>query len=108
VLAISEENGLEHYEVYKKGFNETMFADFLEHLYEVNKHVKIALLMDNASTHKTDHVIMKLEELEIEPIFSVPYQPDLNPTESCFSKIKNYYKRKKLNMIMNEEDIDYK
>ena len=38
--------------MYKKGFNETIFADFLEHLYEVNKHVKIALLMDNASTHK--------------------------------------------------------
>ena len=49
---------------------------------------------------------MKLNELAIEPIYSVPQQPDLNPTESCFSKIKNHYKRKKLNMLMNEEQFD--
>ena len=53
VLSISEENGLEHYGIYKKGFNETMFADFLEKLYEDNKHAKIALFMDNATSHKT-------------------------------------------------------
>ena len=83
-----------------------MFADYLDNLYEDNKYIKIALFMDNASSHKTYNIKMKLKELEIEPIYSVPQQPDFNPTESCFSKIKNHYKRKKLNMLMNEEQFD--
>ena len=49
---------------------------------------------------------MKLQELEIEPIYNVPYQPDLNPTEACFSKIKNHYRRRKLNMLVNDEEFD--
>ena len=50
---------------------------------------------------------MKLNELEIESIQNVPYQPDYNPAESCLSKIKNYYKRQKLNMLVNDEVIDH-
>ena len=50
---------------------------------------------------------MKLNELDIETIQNVPYQPDYNPAESCLSKIKNYYKRQKLNMLVNEEEIYY-
>ena len=49
-----------------------------------------------------------MAELGIEHIYNVPYQPDLNPTESVFSKIKNYYKREKLNMLVNQKEIDYK
>lgn len=106
ILAISMDRGLEYYEVSKKRFNENMFSSFLDNLYVANKHRKIALFMDNASSHKTNMIKMKMSELEIEPIYSVPYQPDLNPTEACFSKIKNYYKRKKLNMLMNGEDVN--
>ena len=47
-----------------------------------------------------------MAELEIEHIYNVPYQPIYNPTEACFSKIKNYYKRQKLNLLVNEKDID--
>jgi len=36
----------------------------------------------------------------------VPYQPDYNPCESCNSKIKNYYKRTKLNKLANEEEVN--
>ena len=80
--------------------------DYLDGLYIANKHTKIALFMNNASSHKTINVKMKLQELEIEPIYNVPYQPDYNPTESCFSKIKNHYKRNKVNMLLNEELVD--
>ena len=71
-------------------------------MYVENKHLKIAILMDNFSAHKTTNVLQKMEELEIPSIYNVPYQPDLNPTEAIFSKIKNYYKRKKLNLLVNE------
>ena len=49
----------------------------------------------------------KLIELDIKMLYNVPYQPDYNPAESCLSKIKNYYKRQKLNMLVNEKQIDF-
>ena len=63
ILAISKENGLEHYDVYKKGFNEVMFADYLDKLYIANKHGSIAVFMDNVSSHKTFNIKMKMREL---------------------------------------------
>ena len=83
ILEISIEKGLDHekglddYVVSKKKFNETTFMDYLDDIYIANKHTKIALFMDNASSHKTINVKMKLQELEIEPIHNIPYQPDL-------------------------------
>ena len=62
--------------------------------------------MDNFSAHKTNKIIQKLDELEIRVIYNVPYQPDYNPTEACFSKIKNHYKRKKLNLLVKEEEVN--
>lgn len=41
--------------------------------------------------------------LKIEAIYNVPYMPDYNPCECCFSKIKNHYRRRKLNLLANEE-----
>ena len=38
----------------------------------------------------------------------MPYQPDFNPTESCLSKIKGYYKREKLKLLVNNEIVDVK
>ena len=73
VLAISEEEGLEHYAIYKKGFNEIMFGDYLDNLYIENKHHRIAIFMDNCSSHKTNNIKMKMRELKIEPIYSVQY-----------------------------------
>ena len=77
-------------------------------MYIANKHEKIAILMDNFSAHKTNNIIQKLDELEIRVIYNVPYQPDYNPTEACFSKIKNHYKRKKLSHLVKEEEFDVK
>ena len=47
-----------------------------------------------------------MNELGIPVIYNVPYQPDLNPTEACFSKIKNHYRRRKLSLLVNDEDVD--
>ena len=60
ILGVSRENGLEHYMVSNKRFNETMFLEYLDELYVDNKHDKLAVFMDNASSHKTVNVKMKL------------------------------------------------
>ena len=106
VLAISYENGVEHYEIFKKCIDENRFMSYLDDLSIANKHHKVALFMDNLSSHKTLKVRMKMQELGIEPIYSVPYFPDLNPTECCFSKIKGYYRRKKLNLLLNGKKME--
>ena len=58
--------------------------------------------------HASKEVAMKLDELGMEIIFNVPYQPDYNPAECCLSKIKNNYKRIKLNRLVNNEELDLK
>ena len=108
VFAISLEEGLEHYGIYKTPFRQDSFIDYLENLCIANKHTKIAVMMDNASNHKTEAVNLKMAELGIPSIYNVPYQPDLNPTEACFSKLKNFYKRNRLNKLVNEEELDVK
>ena len=105
VLAISEESELEHYGVYRDCVNQEKFNDYLNHLSVANKHKNIAILMDNFSAHKTPAIMMKMEELQIKCIFNVPYQPDYNPTEACFSKIKNHFKRQKLNRLVNDQEV---
>ena len=73
-----------------------------------NQFNKIALFLDNLSVHKADLVKMKLEDQGIPCLFNVPYQPDYNPIECCFSKIKNHYKRQKLRMLVHKENVDHK
>ena len=73
VLAISQENGLEHYGVYKNCVDQQKFADYLDELYIANKHDKIAVLMDNFSAHKTNLILQKMDEVEIRGIYNVPY-----------------------------------
>ena len=73
MLAISEEDGLEHYGIYKDCVNQNKFAEYLDNLYVDNKHLKIAVLMDNFSAHKTKSIIQKMDELEIRCIYNVPY-----------------------------------
>ena len=108
ILAISIENGLEHYQIFEKSVNYQKFIEYLDELYIENKHSSIAIFADNLSVHKTPNVMMKLHELDIEIIYNVPNQPDFNPVESCFSKIKNYYRRQKLNKLVNNEIVDHK
>ena len=108
LLAISEDSGVEHFEIYDKAVNQDRFMHFLDQLYIINKHNKIAVFMDNLSSHKTPRVLMKLKELEIEAIYNVPYMPDFNPCECCFLKTKNYFRRQKLNLLVNNQEVNFK
>ena len=108
ILAISEENGLEHFRIFEKSVDTEKFVEYLDELYVENKHDQISLFADNLSVHRAHVVREKLQELDIEMVFNLPYQPDLNPSESAISIIKNYYKRQKLNKLVNEEEVNHK
>ena len=50
--------------------------------------------MDNAKFHKSKDVIDNIEKSENKIIYSLAYNPNLNPTENLFSQFKNNIKNK--------------
>ena len=95
-MGISYEKGLEHFQIFEKSVNIDKFIAYCKKLRKKNEHDKIALFMDNLSTHKSNTVLDWLDEHDIPVILSVPYSPDYNPIECSFSKIKHYFKKKRL------------
>jgi transposase len=49
--------------------------------------------MDNVSFHKSSTIVDAIEAAGAQVKFLPPYSPDLNPIESCWSKIKEGRRR---------------
>jgi transposase len=47
-----------------------------------------------------------MEEINITRILSVPASPEYNPIEGCFSIVKNYFKRQRLNCLVNNKAFE--
>ena len=47
-----------------------------------------------------------MEDLKIDPIYNVPYAPDYQPCEHCFSVLKNRFKRDRINKIANKINFE--
>ena len=50
--------------------------------------------MDNAKFYKSKDVIDNIEKLKNKIIYSLAYNPNLNPIENLFSQFKNHIKNK--------------
>jgi transposase len=81
------------YKVYDKSVNKEKFQDFLM-LLQPNDNSSI--ILDNVSFHRS----LKKDNF----IFTPPYEPDYNPVELCFSKIKNNFR--KLNSRHDRKDVE--
>lgn len=46
------------------------------------------------------------DRLQIQPIFNIPYSPETNPIETCFSLVKHYFVRKRLQCLANGLPFD--
>jgi putative transposase len=51
------------------------------------------VIRDNFSTHRTEHVAITAEILDIELVFLPAYSPPLNPTELIWKSIKKIVSR---------------
>jgi transposase len=51
------------------------------------------VIMDNVSFHKSSTIVDAIEATGAQIKFLPPYSPDLNPIESCWSKIKEGLRR---------------
>ena len=65
------------------------YDDFIKNKYEDN-----LLILDNARFHKSKDVINNITKSKNKIIYSLPYNPNLNPIENLFSQLKSHVKNK--------------
>ena len=64
--------------------------------------------MDNLTVHHSRLVQAHMKELDITPIFNVPYSPEYNPIEVVFSLLKRTFKQIRLGRFAMGERLDFK
>ena len=89
---ISKEKGQETYMIFPFSVNIAKFKEYLTKLREENEGEKICIFMDNLSTHTSQKSKDAMKTLGFKYIYNVPYEPDYNPIEFVFSKIKQKFK----------------
>ncbi len=100
LMGISFEDGLEYSQIYEKSVDIPKFLDYLENLKKANKGQRIAVFMDNLSVHTSKISKEKMNDLGMRYIYNVPYSPDFNPIEMCFSVLKNTFKKLRMNNLV--------
>ena len=85
-------SGSHHRTIHDNPVNGAIFADFIRSLpYERGT----ALLLDNASIHKTAIVRKAMATKGYEAVYLPPYSPEFNPIELVFGVIKNRFYRRR-------------
>ena len=93
--AISEETGPVHFKYGVRSFNADDIVEMLNEIrakFDPGK--KLAVFWDNARIHAAKKVLeaAKGEDINIQPIFNLPYRPDLNGIESVWAVAKRVYR----------------
>ena len=103
LMGISEEEGVEHWQIFETSVNNAKFGEYLEGLRAANKNQKIAVFMDNLSVHQSKDSQAALKKLKIEHVFNVAYSPEFNPIELVFSMLKrHFYSKRSAAMIKGQ------
>ena len=83
-------------------------VEYLENLRKENPEGVILLLIDNLISHKTDMVLEKAKELNIELCFLPTYSPQLQPIEKVWKAIKRLIALFKINSVKDYKDSNKK
>jgi transposase len=93
ICAVSEDGGLEAFQIYEKAVTSVDFANFMHILAERAGNKSFAVFMDNLRVHKTLEVTETCKQLHAKPIYNVPYSPNFNGIENYFNLVKAEYKK---------------
>ena len=107
VAGVSSDRGVDFMQTFSHSLNSELFASFVERISVSRDGKPFALFMDRAAFHHSAYTLEQLKRLHVRPILNVTASPQYNPIEGCFSTVKNFYKRRRLNYIVNDEDINY-
>jgi transposase len=94
--------GYKLYPKEKGGINAFKFNEFYNKFIK-NKYKNHLIILDNANFHKSKDVIDNINKTKNKIIYSLPYNPNLNPIENLFSQIKSHVKNKSPD---NYEELD--
>jgi len=106
IATVSAERGVDLIHIQDRAVNEFDFARYLGLLSQKRGREPFALFMDNLRVHKTQLVRDMFTRLRITPIFNIPYCPETNPIEACFSQVKRYFCRRRLHCLVNQAEFD--
>ena len=73
LMGISAENGVEQYRIFDKSVNIKKFHQYLQMVRDAHGDQKVCLFMDNLSVHRSKKSKAKMEELNIQWLFNLPY-----------------------------------
>jgi transposase len=68
--------------------NRDVFDAFVERVLVPELVPGDVVVLDNPSSHKSEHAQRLIESRGARPVFLPPYSPDLNPIEMVFAKVK--------------------
>jgi len=78
--------------IFPNSVNIAKFKEYLTKLREENEGEKICIFMDNLTTHTSQKSKDAMRTLGFKYIYNMAYQPDYNPIEFVFSKMKQKFK----------------
>ena len=105
--AASASDGVLHYETkVGAGIRKEDIVPFFTKLKKYYGKHKLAVFLDNASSHKALIVKQAAADLGIVLIYDVPYRPDLNGLENVWVHVKNNYRYKKTRHLMAGQSWD--
>jgi len=87
VLCAVSSSGQFEYRIVDSGNGDT-FKAFIAEVVIPKFKDKSHFLMDNARIHHCKDTVEYIKDKGFTPIYTVPYTPELNPIENCFSVIK--------------------
>lgn len=75
------------YGLFKGSINGEIFLNFIQELIDEYDN-QYTLLVDNATIHHTKILTSYVKDKNISIVYNIPYNPETNPIEMCFSPIK--------------------
>ena len=108
LAGIIEDAGIEAYVIHPRSIKREQYVEFLHKLRDRYAEGEIVLLVDNLSVHKTKEAKKAYADLNITPVYNVPYSPEFNGIEFYWNLVKGHYKKLLLYHLMHNQPVDTK
>lgn len=105
VAAISSRRGLIHYVTREHSIKSDVFSTFLQVLNTMSDS-NLNILMDNSSVHRSQLVKTKIEELQINVLWNVPYSPQYNGIELFWALAKRNFRTQMLQVLTGQLEMN--
>lgn len=105
VAFVARDKGLVHMATYTGDLNGEKFTEFATEAQRKIGNQRYALFLDGAPYYRSYLLKAQLDASSSNRIMNVPYSPQFNAIEGCFGIVKNHFKRKRLNAMMNNEHL---